>query len=136
MQIFLPYPSLKDSVSCLDPSCLGNQCYRECLTMIRGGWPHHRVSKMWKDYKHAMAQYALFGFEELTRRGRHYPHHIKTFTEYLNMFPDTGLPSFIGDEKFHASHRAALLFKKPAYYSQFNWAEKPELNYIWPNQSK
>lgn len=134
MQIFLPYPSLKDSVSCLDPKRLGNQCYRECLTMIRGGWPHHRVSKMWKNYKHAMAQYALFGFEELDRRGRYYPHHILTFQNYLKEFIDNGLPPFIGDEAFHSSHRAALLSKNPEYYSRFNWKEEPKLDYIWPNQ--
>lgn len=37
MQVFLPYPDLRASVSCLDPKRLGNQVYREAKTLISGG---------------------------------------------------------------------------------------------------
>lgn len=132
MQIFLPIPDLNQSVCCLDPSRLGNGIYREALTLIRGGWPNHPVCKMWKNHKHALAKYALFGLEELKRRGRFYPHHIETFTEYFENEPDNGLPAFIGDEKFHASHRAALLAKKYDWYSKFGWKEEAKIDYFWP----
>lgn len=134
MQVFLPYSSFEESVHCLDPKRLGNQVYRECLTLIRGGWPHHPVSRMWALYPHALAQYALAGLEELKKRGYYYPHHFQTFNSFLQNSHNNGLPSFIGNEEFHKSHRAALLFKNYNYYKQFKWNEKPELNYFWPHE--
>jgi len=133
MQVFLPFADYKKSVSVLDNKRLGNQIYRECLTLIRGGWPNHPVSKMWAKHKHSLAKYSLEGLEELKRRGREYPHHFLTFQKYLEQFEDTGKPSFVGDENFHSSHRAALLFKNLQHYSQFNWEELPKIEYIWPN---
>ena len=132
MQVFLPYSDLQKSVSCLDPSRLGNQVYRECLTLIRGNWPNHPVSKMWRDYKYALAKYAIYGLEELTKRGRHYPKWYDYFNNCLEIYPNNGLPSFIGNEQFHSTHRQALLYKKFDYYSQFNWTESPKLEYVWP----
>lgn len=132
MQVFLPSPDFQTSVSCLDPKRLGNQIYREALTLIRGGWQNHPVSRMWANYKHALAKYALFGLEELTRRGRHYPIHIETFKQYLKEFPDTGLPPFVGNEKFHSSHRASLLFKNPEWYGKFGWKEEPKIDLFYP----
>lgn len=136
MQVFLPYADLEKSVCCLDPKRLGNQVYRECLTIIRGGWLNHPVSKMWRGYECALARYALAGLEELSRRGRHYPHHISTFTAYLDA--DNQTPPWFGDGRLHASHRAALLYKDYAWYSQFGWSEEPaipdskgRLPYFW-----
>lgn len=131
MQIFMPYSDLNKSVSCLDGSRLGNQCYRECLTLIRGGWPNHPASRIWANHKHALAKYALFGLEELKRRGRYYPVHFENFNNYLKQFPDTGLPPIFGNEKFHASHRSNLKRKDPVYYGQFGWTEPDNLPYVW-----
>lgn len=128
----MPYPDLKQSVCCLDPKRLGNQVYREGLTLIRGGWPHHPVSKMWNGYEYSLAKYCLYGLEELERRGRFYPHHFETFQAYLKVYKDTGLPPFVGNKAFHSSHRAALLLKNFQYYSQFGWTETPKNEYIWP----
>jgi len=48
-------------------------------------------------------------------------------------------PPWLGDQKFHASHRAALLFKEPRFYLKFAWKEEPaipnekgSLPYVWP----
>ena len=131
MQIFCPYPDVQKSVSSLDPKRLGNQIYRECLTLIRGGWPNHPCSKIWANHKHALALYSLAGLDELDKRGRHYPHHRVTFQEYLLSSPDTGFPSIWGNESFHASHRSNLLRKNPEWYSKFNWTETLDLDYIW-----
>jgi hypothetical protein len=47
--------------------------------------------------------------------------------------PDTSdLPTWWGDEKIHASHRANLLRKLPEHYTQFGWTENPEMPYVWP----
>lgn len=139
MQTFLPYPDFQRSMRCLDPSRLGNQCYREALTLISGGWKNHPASKMWRGYEHALANYALAGFDELSRRGRHYPHHVTTFKRYLREFPDNGMPPWLGLPEFHASHRAALLYKNYLWYKQFGWRdlpaipdEKGRLPYVWP----
>lgn len=119
MQTFLPYPDFKRSMECLDPLRLGNQCYREALTLIRGKWPNHPASKMWRGYEHALANYALAGFDVLKSRGRIYAEHIQTFKGYLRVFPDNGMPPWLGNPAFHASHRAALLFKNPEWYGRF-----------------
>lgn len=134
MQTFLPYSCLARSVSCLDPSRLGNQVYRECLTLIRGGWPHHPASRMWRGYEYHLAQYALYGLEELARRGRHYPEHVATFQALQVRYglPNgrtPPLPPWLGDERLHSSHRSVLLYKDYSYYSQFGWTEKA----AWPN---
>ena len=50
MQTFLPYPDFAKSARVLDPSRLGNQFYREGLTLLRGKWPNHPASKMWADH--------------------------------------------------------------------------------------
>ena len=140
MQVFLPYPNYEKSVSVLDKKRLGNQIYRECLTLIRGGWSNHPCSKMWfPKYTHSLARYALCGLDELKLRGLDYPHHRKTFLDILHNSPDTGAPPWLGDDKFHASHRRALLYKNKEWYSQFGWTEEPDvpnedgkLNYVWP----
>lgn len=41
-------------------------------------------------------------------------------------------PKWLGNDKFHASHRSNLLRKKPEYYSSFGWKESDNLPYIWP----
>lgn len=137
MQVFLPYPDFEASVRCLDPKRLGNQIYRECLTLIRGGWPSHPVARMWADYKPALASYALCGLDELNRRGYDYPHHRNTFRQYLSS--RIVLPPFIGDDRLHSSHRAALLYKNLAWYGRFGWTEhlavpddRERLPYFWP----
>ncbi len=131
MNVFAPVPNLKESVCYLDPSRLGNQIYREALVLIRGGWPAHPVSKIWTAHKHALAQYCLYGLEELARRGRYYPHWISVYQNYLKEFPDTGLPPIIGHEPFHRAMRSNLLRKNYEYYSKFGWNEPINLPYIW-----
>lgn len=117
---------------CLDPSRLGNQVYREGLTLIRGGWPNHPASKMWRGYEHALARYLLAGLEELTRRGKHYANHYLEVEQHLNNFPNIGLPHWFGNPDLHASHRSNLIRKNPRYYGQFQWTEPDNLPYVWP----
>ena len=133
MQVFLPFADIEKSVCCLDPKRLGNQIYREAYTLIRGGWPNHPVSKIFKNYKYALAKYCIYGLEELRRRGRNYPKWFNYYNNCLNIFPNTGLPSIIGNEFFHLSHRSNLIRKDPDYYIPIFGDGIPDnLPYFWP----
>ena len=132
MQTFLPYPDFQQSMACLDDKRLGNQVYRECLTLLHGGWPNHPASKMWRGYEIALAYYGLCGLEELRKRGRYYPQHYDTFEKFLIKDADIIMPFWLGNDIFHSSHRAALLVKNYEHYKQFNWIEKPVIDYYWP----
>lgn len=136
MQTFLPYPDLTLSAMCLDPMRLGNQVYRECKTLIQGGWANHPAAKMWKGFESGLALYSLECLKELRRRGKPYPHHEKFFRAFV---VDDRLPNWFGDDRLHSSHRAALLYKRFEWYGKFGWAESPavpdakgSLPYYWP----
>jgi hypothetical protein len=134
MQTFLPTEQLK-SIQLLDPKRLGNQVYNEGYVLMEGGWPNHPAAKIWANHKKHLSLYCLYGLQELTRRGLYYPKWIKYYQEIYHKEPDNGLPSIIGNERFHSGHRAALLAKFPEWYSRYGWTEKPEPNtklaYIW-----
>ena len=135
MQTFLPYPDYHKALSCLDADRLGNQVYRECLTLLNGGWKHHPASIMWRQYMYSLCDYAIAGLEILTDRGLHYPHHYTTIQNLQVSFRNRGKPYWIGDERLHSSHRAALLGKDTEYYSRFGWTETPTQSphpYYWP----
>jgi hypothetical protein len=85
---------------------------------------------MWAGHIGALVDYGMDCCIEWTTRGYKDTCYDKLFEIYY-MSPTNNKPSFIGNEAFHASHRAALLFKNPDWYGQFGWTEKPELNYIW-----
>ncbi|MBD3250958.1 cytoplasmic protein [Candidatus Uhrbacteria bacterium] len=142
MQMFLPYHRFDLSAAVLDNARLGNQCYREALTLIRGGWQHHPASKMWRGYERALAQYGLACAVEMSRRD-HWRSEVITrwLTHWAFLFkqlPDTGMPPWIGDDEFHLMHRRVLLAKAPEHYRQY-WPElEPAVKvdgqwpYLWP----
>jgi len=137
MQVFLPFPSFKESVACLDKSRLGNQIWRECKTLLNGGWQHHPVSKMWTDYKPALALYGLEGVHELVIREHIDSTKAQELSTYFCSFcthVDDLLPPFIGDPDFHLSHRLNLLWKDPKWYSKFFDEQPPSTkpDYYWP----
>ena len=138
MQTFLPDPDFSISMQCLDPSRLGNQVYREGMTLLRGGWPNHPASKMWRGYECALVAYLMAGVEELFNRGYDYSDRPWA-VELESMQGDIILPPWLGNEEFHASHRGVLLYKDYSWYSQFGWAEEPRpplpdgrMDYVWP----
>lgn len=133
MQTFLPYPDFAETFRVLDKSRLGNQVYREALTLIRGKWQNHPAAKMWVGYEYALASYALAGLDELFNRGAHYPHHVITFETYRYSYPDTGLPWWLGDEAFHLSHRSNLLRKNAEHYGPIFGDIPNDLPYLWPD---
>ena len=135
----MPYPCLEQSVRCLDPDRLGNQVYREALSLLRGGWSNHPAAKMWQHFKPALAQYCIYGLAELHRRNKRPPTFnelMHEFKQYIRNQPIT-LPPFIGYTAFHISHQDNLIFKYPHYYAPiFNRPVPPSKpDYIWPTIS-
>ena len=133
MQTFLPLPTYYESMNCLDKSRLGNQVWREGLTLLRGKWPNHPANRMWRGYEYHLGLYLLAGCEVLCERtGKCYPDVRKKIRSEMVKHKNTGPPPWLGDEKFHASHRSNLLRKNPEWYGQFGWIEPSDLPYIWP----
>lgn len=84
---------------------------------------------MWETFENALTLYHNLCIEEWVSRG------------YKNNMPlleigNVVMPSWLGDEDFHASHRSNLLRKNFEYYSQFGWKEENNLPYIWPTKDK
>jgi len=139
MQVFMPFPSFQESVNCLDKSRLGNQIWREAKTLLTGGWSHHPAAKLWENHKPALATYCLAGLKSLLKNNwispNSYNLHYFTFLEYIDHNnPKPEMPPFIGNERFHLSHRLNLLWKLPSHYSKYFTepvpTSKPE--YYWP----
>lgn len=148
MQTFLPLPNYADSARALDNQRLGNQCYRECKTLLSGGWPNHPASKMWAGYGRELAIYGLMCALEMMDRnqagtGCWKPEVPRRWAEYFkqmrDQLPMCTVPPWLGDDRVHSTHRSVLLWKKPRWYSQFGWKEKPlgpgedgKFPYHWP----
>jgi hypothetical protein len=116
----------------LDKSRLGNQVWREGVTLIRGGWSNHPASKMWRGHEYHLGLYLLAGVDVLAERGKDYPDTRAKIEAEMIKHQDTGKPWWIGFEQFHASHRSNLLRKNPVWYGQFGWTEPDNLPYYWP----
>lgn len=141
MQTFLPYSDYYKSMQCLDKDRLGNQVWREGLTLIRGKWKNHPAAKMWRGHFYSLGEYLMAGIRVLHERVGQpkYDYLAIRIMDEMKKHDNTGVPPWLGNEAFHASHRAALLYKLPEWYSQFGWQEKPDtlnekgkLNYVWP----
>lgn len=139
MQTFLPVENFASSMACIDNRRLGNQVYREGLTLLGGGWKNHPASKMWKGFECSLAHYCLCGAMEMVGRNVWKDEvcirWITYFQDKTAELEDTGNPPWLGDEQLHASHRSNLLRKDPEYYSKFGWTESNDMPYVWPTDS-
>lgn len=142
MQTFLPYDSFTESARVLDVRRLGKQRVetKQILMCLLGEgstrWGNHPAVKMWRGYELDLATYGTFICEEWTRRG-YRDTCLEYFTSrFIELSLDAryarGMPPWIGNADFHASHRSNLLRKDPAHYGRFGWAEPDDLPYVWP----
>jgi hypothetical protein len=131
MQTFLPYPDYLQSMRTLDKSRLGNQVWREGITLIRGKWKNHPASKMWRGHEYHLGLYLLAGVQVLSERGKHYEQTELAILAEMAKHRDSGPPAWLGDSRFHDSHKASLLKKKFDWYSQFGWSV-PDVPLFWP----
>jgi hypothetical protein len=140
MQTFLPYRDFEQSANVLDYRRLGKQRVEasQILNIIAGqtkskAWKNHPAVLMWKGFPEALAEYGSKICREWILRG-YVDNMLQVFENFLLLSPKKKIeyPFWLGLSEFHSSHRAALLAKDFEWYSQFNWTEKPEVNYIWP----
>lgn len=100
------------------------------------GWAGQPGTRMWNHEGFALLEYGTAVCNEWTSRGFQDTCLAKIEFLYLDALDYTymggGWPKWMGREDFHASHRAALLFKDPVFYGQYGWTEEPQKDYIWP----
>ncbi len=128
MQTFLPYESFTKSAQVLDYRRLGKQRVeaKQILQAIENqtGWKNHPIVKMWTPYTNALKQYANIIITEWIGRG--YNNNMEFYD-----IDNVEYPDWLGDKRFHSSHRANLLRKDFDWYSQFGWTENSESPYLW-----
>ena len=143
MQTFLPYADFEKSAKSLDMKRLGKQrveVMQILQTIAAGdaakGWKNHPAVKMWRGHEDALAQYGVVVCDEWISRGYKDTCRSRIWTlceQLASTQPKmSNLPAWVGDEKFHASHRSNLLRKKPEYYLKFGWTEPADIEYVWP----
>lgn len=136
MQTFLPYPDFAQSAAVLDSKRLGNQCYRECLTLYKGGWSSHPAARMWLGFDYAFCHYAWCCANEMGLRGGWKPGVADKWREFWKRERENYeplVPPWIGDEMLHHSHKANLIRKDPGLYTSiFGCRIEPMDGYFWP----
>lgn len=94
-------------------------------------WSNHPATRMWRGYTNTLINYCWDMCDEWRRRG--FDDSVAQTVAHFVQHSEPGLiPPWLGDERLHASHRAALLYKLPSHYSQFSWTETPKQDYYWP----
>ena len=130
MQTFLPYSNFQKTAEVLDWRRLGKQrvegmqIIKTILTPEQKGWQNHPIVIMWTPYVQALMVYTNTIINEWIKRG--YNNNMELYKIGSIIMPD-----WLGNKKFHASHRANLLRKDYEYYSQFGWDENPKSPYVW-----
>ena len=134
MQTFLPCAGFVASAKVLDYRRLGKQRIeaRQILAALKtgNGWRNHPAVLMWKGYELALISYSNEMIREWKARG------YNNNMEILPVDDPFVLPTWFGDDRFHASHRSNLLRKDWAYYSQYKWPEPDNLPYFWPTKEE
>jgi hypothetical protein len=91
---------------------------------------NYPLVKMWRSHSNLLVQYGRATCLEWMDRG--YEDNIYDQLEGFETKLPESKPTWLGDERLHASHRGRLLAKQPEWYSQFGWNEKPRKDYWWP----
>jgi hypothetical protein len=145
VQTFLPVADFEESARLLDNPRLGKQRV-ECLQVLRAlelpdyGWANHPVVTMWRGRTAGLVVYSLAMVRVWRERG------FADTTERLiaEFAPDAAqmtqpeaaaaglLPSWVGDEELHLSHRSNLLAKDPGFYRARFPGDPDDLPYKWP----
>lgn len=146
MQTFLPYPDFDACAACLDVKRLGKQRV-ECMQIILAlsgdeekptAWRCHPASQMWRHHIRALADYTFamckhwrsLGYNDIVERDVRA--RLEWVISHATYYQIPGKPSWLGDDRLHASHRSNLLRKDPVFYGKFNWRENATLEYFWP----
>ncbi|HEX2075238.1 MAG TPA: MSMEG_6728 family protein [Geodermatophilus sp.] len=150
MQTFLPVADFEQSARLLDSPRLGKQRV-ETLQVLRAlelpdyGWTSHPVVRMWRGRTPALVVYGLAMVRVWRERG--FADSTQTLiAEFAPEAVGAGqgelaraglLPSWVGDEAVHRSHRSNLLAKEPDFYrprfTPLFGPEPEDLPYVWPD---
>lgn len=124
-------PDFEATARLLDDRRLGRQRVEayQILRVLAGmtrGWVHHPAVLMWRGYEMALSAYMNAMIEEWERRG------FENRMLRVAVRPPFEKPWWLGDTKFHDSHRSNLIRKEPGHYRPF-WPHVPDdLPYVWP----
>jgi hypothetical protein len=147
MQIFSTCANFQQIADCLDNKRLQKQKIEifqilKCLSLGEKavGWKNHPAVLMVKGFEPFFIEYGLTIADKCIAKG--WKDTIKPRLEdFKSIFNNPVTPPWYwGDERFHGSHRANLIFKNYEHYKQFNWPEikdykasiKPQ--YFWPTK--
>lgn len=149
MQIFLPYPDIKESVCCLDNTHLAKQ-RQEALQIWNflqpykstHSWASHPAVCMWRGYELALLTIGAISCLEYAKRGHKdiLGANYVTKLEQFSITPsatiaDIPLPRWWNDDRLHNSHRSLLLSRNPTWFRKFNWNVKPSRDIYWPTNA-
>jgi hypothetical protein len=140
VQTFLPFADFVASATVLDQARLGKQRV-EALQVLRAivlpayGWQTHPAMQMWRGYVPALTRYALDMVDAWTEQG-----HADTTRPLITEFaPEAAVPgaalavpSWLGNEALHLSHRSNLVRKAPEFYEALFPGVPDDLPYVWP----
>ena len=132
MHTFLTYESFEESAKVLDYRRLGKQRVEgmQIINAIENpkpqGWKNHPIVIMWTPYVEVLKDYTNVIIQEWIDRG--YNNNMKFYPKPPVTYH---MPVWLGNKKFHSSHRANLLRKDLEWYSQFGWTENSESPYVW-----
>lgn len=118
-----PYCSIKDDLQKLTSHYI-----------IKTPWYNHPAVQMWKGHEWELCMYGKIICDEWINCGFKDTMRDK-FLNWFNKLANIQKPPWLGNDQFHASHRANLLRKDPKYYGQFRWKEKPSNKYYWPTKN-
>ena len=140
MQTFLPYEDFAKSAQVLDMRRLGKQRVEgmqimRALTDPTYGWQNHPAVKMWRGHESWLMGYLSKICREWVARGYKDTCYDKTLAIYLEAFPGYPThprPPWLGNRRFHLSHRRNLLRKDWLWYRKFWPRLSDALEYVWP----
>tara|TARA_A100001515_G_C4491187_1_gene183397 strand:- start:119 stop:514 length:396 start_codon:yes stop_codon:yes gene_type:complete len=96
------------------------------------GWLRHPAVLMWDGHVEALLLYKNKMIEEWILRG------FNNTMELVGLPDSIKMPSWLGDDRVHASHRSNLLRKDFKYYSNKSrklfgkqWSEPTDMEYYW-----
>ena len=150
MQTFLPVAEFTESARLLDSPRLGKQRV-ETLQVLRAlelpdyGWVTHPVVRMWRGRTAALVVYGRAMVAEWRSRG-FADSTDRLISEFAPQAAEATqaelaaaglLPTWVGNEELHRSHRSNLLAKDPGFYraafAERFPGEPEDLPYLWPD---
>lgn len=142
MQTFLPYASFVESARCLDRARLGKQrveCVQILNALLKPGtsrWENHPAVRMWAGHETLLVIYGTAMCHEWIERGYNDTCMAKLEELMGKTLRHKGKPWWLGDIRFHSSHRSNLLRKDAEWYGKFGWEETDDLPYFWPTKNQ